>query len=81
MNINMAILQDGLVVMCVGFSIVFAFLTVLIFAMIIMSKVVGYLNKIFPVVAGVSAPVKKQASGADEEIAVAIASVMLKMSK
>ena len=81
MNIDMAIVQDGLVVMCVGFSIVFAFLTVLIFAMGIMSKVVGFLNRIFPVVAGVTVPVKKQSSGADEEIAVAIASAMLEMNR
>jgi len=77
MNINLAILQDGLVVMSVGFSVVFAFLTVLIFAMMIMHKVVEFLNKIFPVAALEAAP-QKVSSGADEEIAVAIAAVMMK---
>ena len=77
MNINLELLQDGFTVLSVGFSIVFAFLVVLIFAMNIMSAVVGFLNKIFPVAAEVSAPVKSSSS-ADEEIAVAIAACLMK---
>ena len=76
MNINLELLQDGFTVLSVGFSIVFAFLVVLIFAMNIMSAVVGFLNKLFPVAAEVSAPVKS--SSADEEIAVAIAACLMK---
>ncbi len=78
MNINLAILQDGFTVLCVGFSIVFSFLVVLIFAMSIMSKVVSYLNKLFPVAQPMPAVAKSASSNADEEIAVAIAAVLMK---
>lgn len=78
MNINLELLQDGFTVLCVGFSIVFAFLVILIFAMNIMGIVVGYLNKIFPVAAPVVAGSKTQSSGGEEEIAVAIAAVLMK---
>lgn len=77
MNINLTLLQDGLVVLSVGFFVVFAFLTILIFAMGIMSAIVGYLNKIFPITQLEAAP-QKVSSGVEEEIAVAIASVMMK---
>ncbi len=79
MEINMLALQDGLVVLCVGFSVVFAFLTVMIFAMHIMSKVVSYLNKIFPVQTLAPQVSKSQAGSMDDEIAVAIACVFKKM--
>ena len=78
MNINLELLQDGLTVLCVGFSIVFAFLVILIFAMNIMGVVVGYLNKIFPVANAATVPAKSQSSGGEEEIAVAIAAVLMK---
>jgi len=78
MNINLELLQDGFTVLCVGFSIVFAFLVILIFAMNIMSKIVGFLNKIFPVALPASAPSKQISSSIDEEVAVAIAAVLMK---
>lgn len=78
MNISLELLQDGFTVLSVGFSIVFAFLVILIFAMSIMSKVVGFLNKIFPVALPAAAPSKQVSSSADEEIAVAIAAVLMK---
>lgn len=80
MNIDISKLQDGVTVLCVGFFVVFAFLTVLIFAMNIMSAVVRYLNKIFPVASPSLVAVKKSAGG-EEEIAVAIAAAILKMNK
>ena len=79
MNIDIALLQDGLVVMSVGFSIVFAFLTILIIAMIIMHHVVGFVNKLFPVAAPVTVQTKTSSSG-DDEIAVAIAAALMKMN-
>ncbi len=77
MNINLIALQDGLVVLCVGFLVVFAFLTVMIFAMVIMGKVINFINKLFPVALPAQAP-SKTSSSVDEEIAVAIAAVYAK---
>ncbi len=64
----------GLQMMCIGMGFVLCFLCILIFSMMIMSKVVGYLNKIFP--EAVEAPKKQiKSSGDDADIAVAIAAV------
>ncbi|MDO5438017.1 MAG: OadG family protein [bacterium] len=80
MNINLLALEDGLVVLCVGFFVVFMFLTVLIGAMFIMGKIVAYLNKLFPVMVPAAGPVKSVSTGADEEIAVAIAAALLRQN-
>ena len=72
-------LENGLALLLIGMGTVLAFLTVLIFAMGIMSKVVGWLNKIFPeAVEEVKTAAKKVASNVDEAIAVAIAAIMAK---
>ena len=72
-------LENGLALLLIGMGTVLAFLTVLIFAMGIMSKVVGWLNKIFPeAVEEVKSTAKKVASNVDEAIAVAIAAIMAK---
>lgn len=76
---NLMLLEEGLIAMCIGMGVVLSFLIILIFAMSIMSRVVGYLNKIFPEVVAAPAKAKsKSASNAkeDEQIAVAIAAVM-----
>lgn len=77
----MELFETGLTVLSVGFFVVFMFLTILIIAMTIMGKVVSYLNKVFPVaqaeLAG-SKPALKTAGSADEEIAVAIAAVLMR---
>lgn len=73
----MILLEQGLVAMCIGMGVVLTFLILLICAMSIMSKAVGYLNKIFPEMA--AEPVKSKSSGAardDEQIAIAIAAIM-----
>jgi len=71
--------ENGLALLLIGMGTVLAFLTVLIFAMGIMSKVVGWLNKIFPeAVEEVKSTAKKVASNIDEAIAVAIAAIMAK---
>ena len=72
-------LENGLALMLIGMGTVLAFLTLLIIAMNIMSKVVGWLNKIFPeAVEEVKSTAKKVASSVDEAIAVAIAAIMAK---
>jgi len=74
---NLMLLQEGLIAMCIGMGVVLSFLVILIFAMGIMSRVVGYLNKIFPEEVAAPAKAKKSASAKeDEQIAVAIAAVM-----
>lgn len=78
MNINLLALEDGMVVLCVGFFVVFMFLTVLICAMFFMGKIIAYINKLFPVVSPVAVPVKSASLGVDEEVAIAIAAAILK---
>ena len=72
---NTALWIDGLSVMAIGMGVVFSFLIITIFAMIIMSKVVRYLNTIFPEAAVQTVGVKKNSSD-DAEVAVAIACAM-----
>lgn len=72
-------LENGLALLLIGMGTVLAFLTVLIFAMGTMSKIVGWLNKIFPeAVKEVKTTAKKVASNVDEAIAVAIAAIIAK---
>lgn len=72
-------LSNGLVLLGMGMGFVLCFLTILIFAMSIMSKIVGYLNKIFPeAVEEVKTTAKKVSANVDEAIAVAIAAIMAK---
>lgn len=66
--------EEGIVVMTIGLTVVFCFLTILVFAMSIMSKVIGFINKIFPEVVVVPAGAAKKANVSDDEaIALAIA--------
>jgi len=70
-------LENGLALLLIGMGAVLAFLTLLIFCMGIMSKVVGWLNKIFPeAVEEIASTAKKVASNVDEAIAVAIAAII-----
>lgn len=71
---NESVWAIGLQMMCIGMGFVLCFLCMLIVSMMIMSKIVGYLNKIFP--EAVETPKKQVKSGDDEEIAVAIAAVI-----
>ena len=72
-------LENGLALLLIGMGTVLAFLTLLIFAMGTMSKIVGWLNKIFPeAVKEVKTTAKKVASNVDEAIAVAIAAIIAK---
>lgn len=68
------VLNDGLILMSIGMGVVFGFLVVLVISMIIMSKIVGVLNKIFPEVVPEQKIVTQKRVGKDEEeIAIAIA--------
>ncbi len=68
------LLGEGLFIMLLGVGFVLAFLCIMIIGMIVMSKVVGYLNQLFPEqVFVVEKPSKRSASSDDEAIAVALA--------
>lgn len=69
-------LQLSLTVTIVGMVIVMVFLTLMVFTTDITKKVVDWLNVKFPVEVPVDTKQQKKQSGAEEEIAVAIASVL-----
>ncbi len=64
---------EGLMIMCIGITFVMSFLCILIIGMIIMSKIVGYLNKIFPEQIFETEKPSKAKTSEDEAIAVALA--------
>ncbi len=68
----------GLQMMAIGMGFVIAFLCVLIVGMAVMSKVVGYLNQIFPEAVEEVKKVVKKVADDDSAIAIAIAAVMAK---
>ena len=68
-------LSTGATAMTVGMGIVFSFLIVMVFAMLIMSNVVAWLNKVCPLPVAEVKQVKK-ATTDDSEVAVAIAVAM-----
>ena len=66
--------SEGAVVMVVGMGIVFSFLTVLVFAIMIMARCVAYIEKIWPSpVEEVKTTKNTKKSSDDTEIAIAIA--------
>jgi len=70
-------LNQGCILMATGMGTVFSFLVVLWYAVSCMSRVVIYLNKLFPeAVKNAAVPVK--AANNDAEIAIAIAAAKLK---
>ena len=69
-------LNEGLTTMATGMATVFSFLVILWFAVSMMGKIVGYLNKIFPEKVETVKTVVKQAT-ADVEVAIAIAAAKL----
>ena len=78
--LNPELWSTGLTAMSVGMGIVFSFLIILVFAINIMTAVVGWLNKICPVaVAEVKAT--KKAVTDNSAIAVAIAAAMKALKK
>lgn len=78
---TLALLEEGLIVLAIGFSSVFVFLTIMIFAMNIQAVVIEYLNKVFPVAAAeASSPKAVRSSSDDAEIAIAVACATLKQN-
>lgn len=78
---NLGNLEDGLILLVMGMGFVLTFLVILIGSMGIMSKIVGYLNKVFPeAVEEVKTTAKKASTGVEETIAVALAAIMAKRS-
>lgn len=78
---NLGNLENGLILLVMGMGFVLTFLVILICSMGIMSKFVGYLNKVFPeAVEEVKTTVKKASSGVGDAIAVALAAIMAKRS-
>ena len=75
------VLENGLLLLVIGMGFVLCFLTILIFSMSIMSKVVLWLNKIFPEATDeFSSTVKKVAEGVEDAIAIAIAAIRARRS-
>lgn len=71
---NLELLSEGSTLMLIGMGTVFSFLCILICSMFIMSKVVRFLNKIFPeAVVELKTAKKSSSSSNDDEIALAIA--------
>lgn len=78
---NLGNLENGLILLVMGMGFVLTFLVILICSMGIMSKFVGYLNKIFPeAVEEVKTTVKKASSGVEDAIAVALTAIIAKRS-
>ena len=70
-------LLEGLILMIIGMGVVICFLCVMILVMMIMTKVVGYLNKLFPVqTEEIVTKTKKISQNVDEAIALALAAVV-----
>lgn len=77
---DLALLEDGFIVMIIGMGTVFVFLSIMIFAMHLNGKVLQVLNKFFPE----EIPVEKkpvQKSDNNEEIALAITCAMAAAGK
>ncbi len=71
-------LLEGLTLLAMGMGFVLTFLCSMIFAMRIMSAVVGYLNKIFPVTVESTDKKAVQKTGDDGAIALALAAAMIR---
>ena len=76
--LNPELWVTGGTTMAVGMGIVFSFLVILVFAMLIMSSVVGWLNKVFPEQVE---QVKTVANNVKSDVEVAIAIAAAKFRK
>lgn len=80
-NLFMQNLQNGLIVTVIGMLSVLVFLSIMIFAMGIMERVVAYINKKFPAEVKEEIKKDKKQSSSEEEIAVAIAAVLASQNR
>lgn len=78
--LNPEVWLQGGTTMAVGMGIVFTFLVVLVFSMLIMANVVGWLNKVCPLPQAAVKTVKKAVSD-NSAVAVAIAAAMKALKK
>ena len=78
--LNPEVWITGGTTMAVGMGIVFSFLVVMVFAMLIMSNVVAWLNKVCPLPVAEVKTAKKVTSD-DSAIAIAIAAAMKALKK
>jgi len=79
--LNPEVWVTGGTTMAVGMGIVFSFLVVMIFAMMILARVVAWLNKVCPVVVAEVKQAKKTTTNDDSTIALVIAAAMKAMQK
>lgn len=70
---DMTLLKQGIIVMCIGMGTVFFFLTIMIGAMKLNEYVLRFVNKYFPEEIPEVKTSKKNVTKSDEEIALAIA--------
>ncbi len=77
--LNPELWAEGAIAMVIGMGIVFSFLVLLVFAMLIMTKCVAFVNKICPVPVAESKKTAKVSASDDSEVATAIAIAYSKM--
>ena len=71
---TVSLLEDGIIILCIGMGGVFAFLVIMVWSMNIMSVVIKKINNIFPEeIAEENKYSKKNKLSSDSEIALAIA--------
>ena len=78
---DLALLKEGTIIMCIGMGTVFVFLTIMIFAMNINEIVLKFVGKYFPEEVPEIKCNKKKVENSDDEIALAIACAVHKASK
>ena len=78
---DMTLLKEGAFIMAIGMGTVFFFLVIMIAAMNINEKVLGFIGKYFPEEVPEVKTTKKKADTKDDEIALAIACAMQKARK
>ena len=72
-------LKSGLILMILGMGMVFTFLTILYFVVLLMGKVIGFLDKIMPAETAVAA--SNPTGNNNVEIAIAIAAAKSRLGK
>ena len=77
---NIELFKEGCLIMFIGMGTVFAFLTIMIYAIQIMTKIIKVINKFSPEVLPEAKVVKKK-SNDDTEVAIAIACAMKERGK
>lgn len=73
-------LKTGLILMVMGMGMVFMFLTILYFVVLLMGKVIGFLDKIMPAET-IAAAATPSAGGNNAEIAIAIAAAKSRLGR